>query len=456
MKHSNRPNSPAVPGSSRRRFLQQAGKISAVCALAGSAVPAVHAGEDNTIRLALIGCGGRGSGAVGDAMRSPNGPVQLYAMADVFDRRLEASYRALEKLFAERMDVPAERRFLGFDAYKKAIDCLRPGDIAMLTGYAAWRPVQLEYAVEKGINVFMEKSFACDPPGARRVIAAGERAKKKDLKIAAGLMCRHSRGRHAMIERIRQGDLGDIWLIRANRMEPVGFLGPKPPQEDELLWQVRNFFRFFWVSGGLFSEMTIHQIDEVCWLKDAWPVTAHGIGGRAPDNDDCSQNLDSYAIEYTFADGTKALVCARYRRNCHNEFATFVHGSKCAAQFSGNIHADTVQMFKDQRIASEHVVWKPQPDPCSPWQAEWDDLLDAIRNDRPYNEAHRAALSNMAAIMGRAAVHSGKVITWEEVTNSEFRFYDGTDHMDYDTKPPLAADESGRYPAPSPGAWTEI
>ena len=174
-------------GSNRREFLGRTGRIAAVSALAGVAVPRVHAAEDNTIRLALIGCGGRGRGAARDALSVPNrGPVKLHAMADVFENRMDDSRKRLEKIFGDKVDASPERRFVGFDAYKKAIDCLKPGDVAMLTGYAGFRPVQLEYAIKKGINVFMEKSFAADPPGARRVIAAGAEAEKKNLKIAAG------------------------------------------------------------------------------------------------------------------------------------------------------------------------------------------------------------------------------------------------------------------------------
>ena len=306
-------------------------------------MPSVHAAEDNTIRLALIGCGGRGSGAVGDAFWAADGPVKgpvkLHVMADVIDKRLEASHKTLSKEFGDRVDVPKDRQFVGFDAYRKAIDCLKPGDVAMLTGYAGFRPVQLEYAVDKGVNVFMEKSFAADPPGVRRVIKAGEAAEKKNLKIAAGLMCRHSVNRQELIKRIRDGELGEIQLIRAYRMEPVGPLGPKPAGESELLWQFRNFIRFLWVAGGLYAEMDIHQIDEICWIKGENPVSAHGVGGRAANSTDCGQNLDSFAAEWTFADGTKATDVVRYIPGCFNEFATFIHGTKCAAQFSGTIHA---------------------------------------------------------------------------------------------------------------------
>ena len=442
--------------SSRRKFLKWSAGAAAASALAGVAIPRVHAAEDNTIRLALIGCGGRGSGAVRDAMESPNGPVKLVAMGDFFKGRLEASHHNLKEMFPDRVDVPPERQFVGFDAYRKAIDCLRPGDVAMLAGYAAWRPVQLEYAVAKGVNVFMEKSFATDPPAARRVIKAGEAAEKKNLKIAAGLMCRHSVNRQELIKRIRDGELGQIQVIRAYRMEPVGPLGPRPADQDELSWQIRNFVRFLWVSGGLFAEMDIHQIDEICWIKDAWPVSAHGIGGRAANSTDCSQNLDSFSIEWTFADGTNAYDVVRYLPNCHNEFATYLHGTKCAAQFSGNVHAGTVQTYKDQRIASDNVAWKAPKETHTPWQAEWNVLLDAIRKDKPHNEAGRAARSNLADMMGRAAVHTGQVVTWEQAMQSNFQFCPNIDAMTENTPPPVKADAQGRYPVPIPGQWQEM
>lgn len=441
---------------SRRDFLSNTSRIAVASALAGTAIPRVHAAEDNTIRLALIGCGGRGSGAAVDAFEATGGPVKLVAMADLFENRLTAAYKTLSGKYADRVDVPPERRFVGFDAYRQAIDCLGPGDVAMLTGYAGFRPAQLEYAVEKGVNVFMEKSFACDPPGVRRIIKAGEAAEKKNLKIAAGLMCRHSKNRQELIRRIRDGQLGPIQLIRAYRMQPVGSMGKRPPQEKELYWQIRNFTSFYWVSGGLFAEMDIHQIDEICWIKDAYPVSAHGLGGRAVNSTDCSQNLDSFSIEWTFADGTKATDVVRYLPNCYNEFATYVHGTKCAAQFSGNVHAGTVHTYRDQRIAPGNIDWKAPTERFSPWQAEWNALLEAIRNDRPHNEAKRAALSNLADIMGRAAVHSGKMITWDEAMASDFQFCPNIDSLNPDSAPPVQADAQGRYPVPIPGRWTEI
>jgi predicted dehydrogenase len=431
--------------------------VAASSALAGVAIPRVPAAEDNTICLALIGCGGRGSGAVGNAMNSHHGPVKLVAMADVVQRRLTTSYNSLSKQFGDRVDVPKDRQFIGFDAYKKAIDCLGSNDVAMLTNYSGFRPTQLEYAVEKGVNVFMEKSFAPDPPGLRRLIRAGEAAAKKNLKIAAGLQCRHSVNRLELIKRIRDGALGDIQLTRAYRMHNVGIMGKKPPEDDELLWQIRNFIRFFWVSGGLFAEMNIHQIDEICWIKGDWPVSAHGIGGRIANSADCSQNFDSISIEWTFPDGTKATDGVRWLGgNCHNEFATFIHGTRCAAQFSGNTHAGTTHIYKDQRIEKDNIVWKAPKETYNPWDAEWNVLLDNIRNDKPQNEVKRAAYSNLADLMGRAAVHCGKIITWDEAMASDFQFCPNIDSMDYDTTPPLVADAQGRYPVPIPGVWSEI
>jgi predicted dehydrogenase len=441
---------------SRRQFLQRTGAVAASAALAATLTPRVHAAENNTIRLALIGCGGRGKGAVGNAMNSEFGPVKLVAMADVVEDRLTSAHTTLSKEFPDRVDVPKERQFVGFKAFKDAIDCLGPGDVAMLTSFAYVRPMQLEYAVSKGVNVFMEKSFAPDAPGLHRLMRAGEEAEKKNLKIAAGLQCRHSVNRQELIKRIRDGELGELQLIRAYRIHPVGGMGPKPEGQDELLWQIRNFVRFFWVSGGLFAEMNIHQIDEICWLKGDYPATAQGIGGRMANSTNRGQGFDSISIEWTFPDGTKATDGVRWLGgHCFQEFATFVHGTRCAAQFSGNIHAGTTRIYKDQRIRNDNIVWEAPPEKYSPWDAEWNVLLSNIRNDKPQNETKQSALSNFADLMGRAAVHSGKIITWDEMYNSKFQFVENIDEMDYDTEPPVKPGPDGFYPVPIPGQWLE-
>jgi len=452
---------------SQRDVIHHGRILAAGSALAGMAVPQVHAAEDNTIRLALIGCGGRGTGAVANALTVPNGNAKLVAAADIFQPRLDASLRSLAREFGAAIDVPAERQFLGFDAYRKAIDCLKPGDVALLTTHSGFRPVHLEYAVQKGVNVFMEKSFAPDPAGIKRIIRAGEEAEKKNLKIAAGLMCRHSPARQALIQRIRDGALGQIQLIRAYRMDAGGGLGPRKGDDNELMWQIRRAPWFLWGSSGRFIGLMVHQIDECCWIKDAWPVSVHGVGGRIANSPDYSENHDSYSIEYTFADGAKAMVVGRYIPNCYNEFATFVHGTKCAAQFSGDIHAPTVHTYRDQRISPDNIDWNYgyKADKAwstrfrgaeSPWQEEWNVLLAAIRDDRPHNEAKRAAYSDLASIMGRAAVHSGKVITWDEALASNFQFCPYIDTLNENSPPPVMPDAQGRYAPPVPGAWKEI
>ena len=443
----------------RRDFLKRTARLAAASALASVTIPHVHAGEDNTIRLAIVGSGNRGSGAVADALSATDGPVKLVAMADLLETRLASSHQALSKEFGEKIDVPKERQFVGFDGYRKAIDCLRPGDVALLTTHAGFRATHLEYAVQKGVHAFMEKNFAADPGGIQRILRASEAAEKKNLKIAAGLMCRHSSARQAMIQKIRDGALGQVQLIRAYRMDSGYRMAPMPRGENELLWQLLpgHPYQFLWSSGGIFIELMIHQIDECCWIKDGWPVSAHGVGGRHVGSTDCSQNLDSYSIEYTFADGTKALVTGRYIPNCVNDFVTYVHGTKCAAQFSGNIHAPTSRIYKDQHTADNNVAWKAERERTSPYHAEWKVLLDAIRNDRPHNEARRAAFSNLTAMMGRAAVHSGKLITWDEARASNFRFFAGNvGELTTGSPAPVHADAEGRYPAPIPGAWSEV
>jgi predicted dehydrogenase len=443
--------------TSRRHFLGQSSKTAAASVLAGVTIPAVHAAGSDGIRLALIGCGGRGSGAVVNAMEADDG-VSLTAMADLYEDRLEGARIAIEGKYKERAVVAPGNRFVGFDAFKEAINTLRPGsgDIAMLTGYAAFRPQQLEYAVSRGVNVFMEKSFAVDPPGIRRVIKAAEEAEVRGLRIAAGVMSRHSVNRAELLRRIAAGEIGNIESISAYRMGPSGPLGPKPSDKTELEWQLRNFTKFFWVSGGLWAEMDIHQIDEICWIKGEYPVSAHGIGGRAFNNTDKGQNLDSYSVEWTFADGTKAYDCVRYIPKCHNDFATYIQGSEKSAQFSGNIHAGTTKIFNDRRIDNDNILWEAPQEALTPWQAQWNNFTRAIREDQPFNQAKRAALTNLTAIMGRAATHMGRVITWDEAMASEFQFNPNIDALAHDREAPLISDSNGQYPVPIPGEWVEI
>jgi predicted dehydrogenase len=444
--------------ATRRQFLKHSGSLAAGATVLGSLAPRVHAGEDNTIRLALIGCGGRGSGAVGDALSVPDGgPIKLYAMADLLESRMNGSYKALKEKFNDKIDVPEGRKFVGFDAYRKAIDILRPGDIAMCTTRAYIRTVHVEYAVKKGINVFMEKPFAPDPGGLHRLLRAGEEAEKKGVKIAAGLQCRHSPARQALIERIRGGEMGEITLIRANRLGGAGWLGHQGDKSNDLMSQLQfGRIHLYWVGSGHMVDYLIHQIDECCWIKDAWPVSVDGMGGRVPGSQDCGQNIDVYSMEFTFADGTKAFCGFRRINQTRTDFATYIHGTKSAAQFSGNVHAATVHQFKDQRIDKDNILWTPTADAFSPWQYEWNQFIHSIRTDRPHNEAKRAAYSDFATIMGRAACHTGQTFTWDQMMKSGFQFCSYLDDLSAESPAPVEADENGQFPVPIPGRWTEV
>ncbi len=442
----------------RREFLKQGSTLAAGAAVLGGLAPGAYARGDNTIRLALLGCGGRGTGAVGDALSVPDGgPTKLYAMADLLEEKMTRSHDSLKKKFGDKIDVPQERRFLGFDAYRKAIDILRPGDVAMCTTRAYIRPLHVEYAISKGINVFMEKPFASDPGGLHRLLRAGKVAERNGIKLLAGLQCRHSPARQALIEKIRNGEMGEIPLVRANRLGGAGWLGNQGENANKLMSQLQfGRAQLYWIGSGHMVDNLIHQIDECCWIKDAWPVTAVGLGGRVPRSEDHGQNIDVYSMEYTFADGTKALCGFRRIRNCRNEFATFIHGTKCAAQFSGQTHRATVHMFKDQRIEKGNISWTPTKDRYSPWQYEWNVFIESIRKNRPHNELKRAVYSDLTSLMGRAACHTGQMVTWDDIMKSRFQFCDYLDDLDYDSPPPVKADKDGWFPVPIPGKWTEV
>jgi len=445
--------------ATRRQFLKHSGMAAAGTAVLAGSVPAVHAAEDNTIRLALIGCGGRGTGAIGNALRtSDQGPIELYAMADLHENRMEGSLKALERQFEGQVNVAADRKFIGFDAYKKAVDVLRPGrDVALCTTRAYIRPLHVEYAVSKGINVFMEKPFAPDPKGLQRMLRAGEEAEKKGVKIAAGLQCRHSPARAALIDKIKSGQMGEISYIRANRLTGRRWMGNVGEKANDLIEQLQfGKIHLLWVGSGHMVDNLIHQIDECCWLMDCWPVSCHGMGGREVGSDDHGQNIDTYSMEFTFPDGRKAFCGFRRAQKGHTEFATFVHCTKKAGQFSGNVHKATVHMFNDQRIANDNIAWSPTPDAHNPWDYEWIDFVHSIRNDKPHNEAKRAVYSDYTALMGRAAAHTNQIVTWDQVTGSQFQFCDYLDELSYDSPPPVKADAEGYFPAPVAGKWKEL
>ncbi len=453
-------------GTSRREFLKNTGRFAAVSAVTAGIVPRMYAAEDNTIQLALVGCGGRGSGAAANALSVKNGPTKLVAMADVFENRLANSYKALQNRHADKMDVPDGRKFVGFDAYKKAMDCLRPGDVAIFATPPAFRWVHFTYAIQKGLNVFMEKPVTVDGPTTRRMFKLADEATAKNLKVGVGLMSRHSRALEELAKRVHDGEIGDVILQRGYRMHgPIGFFSslPAPAGANELLYQVQRFHSFIWASGGNYSDFYIHIIDHLGWLKGSWPVKAQALGGRhyrqSPDGITyVDQNLDTYAVEYTYADGTKFNFGGRCINGCNNIYSSYLHGSKgiAIASKSGDCGLPS-SIHTGQNPDRSNMVWESKIpfDQRDPYQNEWNDLMDAIRNDKPYNEARRGAEASLVTSMGRMAAHTGQEITYDGILNCDHEMAPGLDELTMASPAPLVADANGRYPVPQPGIVTK-
>ncbi|MGB7160528.1 MAG: twin-arginine translocation signal domain-containing protein [Tepidisphaeraceae bacterium] len=441
-------------GLNRREFLKTTSAIAAATALAGVNIPHVFAAEDNTIRLALIGCGGRGTGAVVNALSTNSGPVKLVAMADVFEEKLKGSYANLKKEHSEKIDVPQDRMFVGFEGYKQAMDGLRPGDIAIMATPPAFRWPHFRYAIDKNLNAFMEKPLTVDGPTTKRMLAMGEESVAKNLKVGVGLMCRHCDSRKALHERIKNGEIGDVLLLRAYRLHgPVAecFVPPNPGNMSDTLYQIQKFHAFMWASGGLFSDFNIHNIDECCMMKDAWPVKAEGRGGRHYRGEMIDQNFDTYSIEYTFADGAKLFFEGRCIDGCANQFASYVHGSKGSGQISINGHTPAkCRIWKGQDMTAT-PVWKVGRDERNPYQLEWDYLMEAIRKDQPFNEVKRGCEASLVTSMGRMAAHTGQVITYDDMLNCEHEFAPTVDKLTMTGPGPLLVGSDGRYPVPQPG-----
>ena len=449
----NTSDSNALTGSkSRRDFLRSSGHLAAASVLAGI-VPRIYAAHSNTIKLALVGCGGRGTGAVADAFSATGGPVKLYAMADLFEQRLKSSLNNLNENHADKLDVPPERQFTGFNAYKKAIDCLGPGDVVLLTTHAAFRPLMFEYAVNKGVNIFAEKSFATDAPAVRRWLKAAELSEQKNLKVGVGFMWRHSAARQEVIRRIHDGAIGDVHPLRIYRVHGPVHCPALPKDANELVFQLQNPNSFTWVSSGFFIDWHCHNIDVACWTKGAWPVSAQGFGGRCYEQ--AGNQFDHYTVEYTFADGTKLLAFTRGMNNCWSTYSDYAHGSKGSAVLMATLGQPMPKIYKGHNMVAENLVWEfSRPDP-NPYVVEWQLLLDAIRQNKPHNEARRAGEAEVAALMGRMATHTGQYITWDQALNSNFQFVENIDNMTFETAAPIHAGPDGIYPAPQPGITKE-
>ncbi|MHB8655453.1 MAG: Gfo/Idh/MocA family protein [Terriglobia bacterium] len=457
---------PSNQGSTtRREFIKTTGKLAAASALANVAIPAVHAAGSDLIQVALVGCGGRGGGAAANALSVKRGPIKLVAMADLFPERLDKDLKNLQQKFASQVDVPQDRQFIGFDAYQKAMDCLKPGDIVILTTPPAFRWVHFTYAIQKGLNVFMEKPVTVDGPTCKRMFKLAQDASDKNLKVGVGLMSRHSRALQELAKRVHDGEIGEIVLQRGYRMAGPGgyFLSlPKPAGISHLLYQVQRFHSFIWASGGCYNDFYIHIIDHLAWMKNEWPVKAQALGGRhyrvSPEGITyVDQNFDTYSVEYTYSDGTKLFLDGRCMKGCQGFYASYLHGTKGMgiASKHGDCGAPS-SLYKSSMATPADLIWesKVNPDEQNPYQNEWNDLMDAIRDDKPYSEVKRGVEASLVSSMGRMAAHTGREITFDEMLNCEHEMAPDVDKFTMDSSAPLLADANGRYPVPQPGIVT--
>lgn len=433
-------------GSSRRQFLKTSSLALAGAAIVGTPKPG-YAAEENTIRIALVGCGGRGTGAASQAL-STAGPTKLWAVADVFEHKVQNALASLKPAHEAKMDVPPERQFVGFDGFKNAMDSLSPGDVVLLATPPAFRPMHFEYAVKKGLHAFVEKSFAVDAPGIRRMIKASEEAAAKNLKVAGGLMSRHSLALIEAVEQIHNGAIGEIITAYAYRMHgPVGFT-PRAPEQKEMAHQLANYSCFTWLNGSFFVDWLIHNIDVCCWILGGYPVSAQGMGGRQV-RKEADQLFDHYMAEYTFPNGSRMVAQGRHIANCHDFFGDIIHGTTGSAVLGEG--QPRPRLFKGRRQESADMIWSYKGPMKDHYQHEHDLLFEAIRQDKPYNEMERCAKSCLTAIMGRMACESGKLITWDQAMTSTVELAPGIEQFSFDTPPPVTADAHGNYPIAMPG-----
>jgi myo-inositol 2-dehydrogenase / D-chiro-inositol 1-dehydrogenase len=441
------------PELTRRSFL----KTTTTLAAAASLAPGVFAASDDTLKVALIGCGGRGTGAAGQAL-STTGPLKLVAMADAFKDRLDSSYDTLkgqvEKAgHPDRIDVPEENKFIGFDAYQHAIAL---ADVVILATPPGFRPSQFEEAVRQGKHIFMEKPVAVDGPGVRKVLAAAEEAKKKNLKVAVGLQRHHQKPYIETIKRLHDGVIGDIVAMRCYWNGSGVWVRPRKSLEQklgrtptEMEYQMYNWYYFVWLCGDHIVEQHIHNLDVINWVKQAHPVKAWGMGGREVRKGiDNGEIFDHHFVEFEYPDGSRLSSQCRHIPGCWDSVSEHVQGTKGLCDVSGyRIKTENDFNFADfgqidGRFTGDHGK--------DPYQQEHDDLFAAIRNDTPYAETlEYGAYSTMTAIMGRMATYCGKELSWDDVINSELDTFPTV--LGWDAKTPTEPDANGRYPIPIPG-----
>ena len=434
--------------TSRREFMKTSSLVVAGGALAGSLGIArtAHAGADETIKVALIGCGGRGSGAIADCLDAkPN--VKLIAMADLFPERLKGSLGQLERRdqYKGRIDVPEDRQFVGFDAYQKALEA--GADLVILATPPGFRPIHFEAAVKAGKHVFMEKPVATDAAGVRKVLAAAEESKQKGLGVGVGLQRRHQKGYIETMNRLKDGAIGDIVALRVYWNGTTPWTRHRAELEQragrpltEMEYQCRNWYYFTWICGDHIVEQHIHNLDVGNWLKDAYPVKANGMGGcQVRNGKDTGETFDHHYVEFEYADGSRMYSQCRHIQGCWNSVSEHAHGSNGYCDISRH----TIEPKSGDR-------WRHRGrGDANPYKQEHVDLLESIAAGKPYNEAEQGAKSTMTAILGRMATYCGDELTWEQALNSNVTIM--PTEFSFDATPPVLPDSNGNYQRATPG-----
>jgi predicted dehydrogenase len=396
---------------SRREFLESS-SLALAGSLAALALPQnVHAAGSDLLKVGLIGCGGRGSGAASQALKAdPN--VKLWALGDAFADRLETSLSSLQKIedVAGKLDVPPERRFVGFDAYKDVIACC---DVVLLCTPPQFRPLHLAAAVAAGKHVFAEKPVAVDAPGVRRVLATCEEAKAKGLSVVSGLCLRYDWSFQETIKRIHDGAVGQVVTLHANDYRGPIWVKPRQPDWSDMTWQMRNWYYFTWLSGDFNVEQHVHFLDVCAWvMQNEYPARAVGMGGRqVRSGTECGHIYDHFSVTYEYENGAKLISNCRQQAGCFNDMSAHVQGTKGRAQIR--------ERRRGMVIENDAGKWTYDKPNNSLYQAEHDELFASIRSGRPINNGTYMANSTLLAIMGRMAAYTGQAITWEMAMNSQ-------------------------------------
>ena len=419
---------------SRRDFLKKSSVLAAGTTVLSS-IPlsrSVHAAEDNQVKVALIGCGGRGTGAAVNCLNT-NKNTKLVAVADAFENNAKGVADRLRKQFGNRVDLPAERVFSGFDAYKSAI--ASGADLMLIATPPGFRPTHYKAAVEAGKNVFMEKPCCVDAPGFRSLMETNKLADEKNLKVGVGLQRHHQAPYVETIKRIQDGAIGDVQFMRVYWNGVGVWNRRRTPKQTEMEYQMRNWYYFVWLCGDHINEQHIHNMDIGNWIKGGHPVEANGMGGREVrkfgSNGDFGHIYDHHAVEFTYGDGTKMFSQCRHMTGCWNSVCEGAHGTKGTSDCAGKIDGANKWRFKGSTP--------------NPYDVEHGDLMAAILGNKKYNEGWYGATSSMTAVLGRMATYSGKTVKWDDAVAK------GPDEMPktlaWDAKPPVLPDANGSYEA---------